>query len=168
MSCRGARPSLDEVYHFAHSVIVVRAPIPRDQIALSPPRILNGSFVEGRSLPLRSGAGLPDMNLGHSKRQKTARRSHELPQAVRDNSWGLSDRVMLEPAQALNEACTVDVALCEKLYDFPRPAIRSGGNSVICSLSPNREARLTVKFTSKMPRKILPSDLPSKPFAWER
>jgi hypothetical protein len=68
MSCLGARPSLDEVYHFAHSVIVVRAPIPRDQIALSPPRIFNGSFVEGGSLPLRSGVGRksPHIAKGHS------------------------------------------------------------------------------------------------------
>ena len=62
MSCRVARPTLDEVYHFAHSVVVVRAPIQRDAIARTPPRISNGSFVEGRSPPLRSGVGrqLPD------------------------------------------------------------------------------------------------------------
>jgi hypothetical protein len=74
-----------------------------------------------RISPLRWRAireNLPGMNLGQSKRQKTAKRSHELRQAVavRDNSWGLSDRVLLEPTQASNEACTVDVRDDEKVF----------------------------------------------------
>jgi hypothetical protein len=60
------------------------------------------------------------------------------------------------------------VAAGEKHYDFPRPAIRSGENSVICGFSRNPEARLTVKLRNKTPRKLLPSDLPSKRFAWGR
>src|SRR5450755_3415982 len=59
-----------------------------------------------RISPLRWRAireNLPDMNLGHSKRQETAKRPHELRQAVRGNSRDLSERVLLEPTQASNE-----------------------------------------------------------------
>ena len=59
------------------------------------------------------------MNLGHSKRQKTAKRSHELRRGARDNSWELSDRVLLERMQASNEARAVAVALCENLKICP-------------------------------------------------
>jgi hypothetical protein len=41
---------------------------------------------------------LPDMNLSDSKRQKTAKHPHAFLRAVRDNLWGLSDRVLLERA----------------------------------------------------------------------
>jgi hypothetical protein len=102
------------------------------------------------------------MNLGHSKRQKTAKRSHELRQAVRDNSWGLSDRVLLEPTQASNEACTVDVALCEKPYELPSPTICSAKNSAICKLLSKFKSGLTVKIKTRMTKKFLPS----KGFAW--
>jgi hypothetical protein len=34
------------------------------------------------------------MKFGHSKSQNTAKRSHELRQTVRNNSWDLSDRVL--------------------------------------------------------------------------
>jgi hypothetical protein len=69
---------------------------------------------------------------------------------------------------ALDQDCINAVAADEKLYDFPSRAIPRGGNPVICWLSRIPEARLTVKFRNKTPRKILPSDLPSKPFAWGR
>jgi hypothetical protein len=65
------------------------------------------------------------MNLGHSKRQKTAKRSHELRQVVRDNAPDLSDRVLLERMQASDKACAVDVALCEKPYELPSQTIWS-------------------------------------------
>ena len=106
------------------------------------------------------------MNLGHSMRQKTAKRSNELRQAVRDNSWGLSDRVLLERMQASDEACIVDVALCEKPYELPSPTIWSAKNSVICRLLSNLILSLTVKIRHRMAKEFLPSDLPSKPFAW--
>jgi hypothetical protein len=48
---------------------------------------------------------------------------------------------------------------------FPRLAIRSGENFVIYGLSRNPEASLTAKLRNKTPRKLLLSDLPSKPFA---
>src|SRR6267378_5216079 len=59
-----------------------------------------------RISPLRWRAireNLSDMKLGHFKRQKTATRSHELQQAVHDNSWGLSDRVLLERMHGSDE-----------------------------------------------------------------
>lgn len=52
-----------------------------------------------------------------------------------------------------------------KPYDFPNPANRSAEISMICSLSRDPEASLTVKFRSRRPKKFLPSDLPSKQFA---
>jgi hypothetical protein len=70
------------------------------------------------------------------------------------------------PGAASCPGCVNAMALGEKTNDFPSPAIRNSENSEICRLSCNLEARLTVKFRSKMPRKILPSDLPSKEFAW--
>jgi hypothetical protein len=69
---------------------------------------------------------------------------------------------------ALDQACINAVAAGENLYDFPSRANLHGGNPVICWLSRIPEARLTVKFKGRTPRKILPSDLPSKPFAWGR
>jgi hypothetical protein len=57
-------------------------------------------------------------------------------------------------------------AVDEKLSDFPSSAIQSGKNSVICRVSRVPRIGLTVKFRNKASRKILPSDLPSKPFAW--
>jgi hypothetical protein len=65
------------------------------------------------------------MNLGHSKRQETAKRSHELRQVARDHASGLSDRVLLERMQASGVAGAVDVALCEKPYELPSPTIWS-------------------------------------------
>jgi hypothetical protein len=59
-------------------------------------------------------------------------------------------------------------AVDEKLSDFPSSAIRSGKSSVICGVSYVPRIGLTVKFRNRAPRKILPSDLPSKPFPWER
>jgi len=55
--------------------------------------------------------------------------------------------------------------LQRKLYNFPSPAIQTGENSMICRLSCIPEARMTVKFSSRTPRKLLPPDLPSKRFA---
>ncbi len=54
------------------------------------------------------------MSFGHGKGQKTTKRSHELRRAVRDTSWGLSDRVSLGYMPASDEGCTVDMALWEK------------------------------------------------------
>jgi hypothetical protein len=108
------------------------------------------------------------MNLGHSKRQKTAKRSHELRQVVRDNASGLSDRVLLERMQASAEACAVDVALCEKHYELPSPTIWSAKNAVIYRLLSNSKSGLTVKIRNRMTKKFLPSDLPSKRLALGR
>jgi hypothetical protein len=55
-----------------------------------------------------------------------------------------------------------------KLNDFPSSTIQSGKNSVICRVSRVPRIGLTVKFRNRIARRILPSDLPSKPFAWER
>jgi hypothetical protein len=121
-----------------------------------------------RISPLRWRAireNLPDMNLGHSKRQETAKRPHELRQAVRGNSRGLSERVLLEPTQASNEAYTVDVAPCEKPYELRSPTIWSAKNSAICRLLNKLKSGLTVKIRNRMTKKFLPSDLPSKRFA---
>jgi len=124
-----------------------------------------------RISPLRSCAireNLPDMNLGHSKRQETAKRSHELRQVVRDHASGLSDRVVLERMRASDEARAVDVALCEKPYELPSPTIWSAKNFVICRLLSNFKSGLTVKIRNRMTKKFLPSDLPSIRFAWWR
>jgi hypothetical protein len=123
-----------------------------------PPYFLRISLL--RSCAIREN--LPDMNLGHSKRQKTAKRSHELRQVVRDNGSCVSDRVLLERMQASDEACAVDVALCEKPYELPSPTIWSAKHSVICRLLSNFKSGLTVKIRNKMTKKFLPSDLPSK------
>jgi hypothetical protein len=63
----------------------------------------------------------------------------------------VSDCVLLERMQASDEACAVDVALCEKPYELPSPTILS-----------NFKSDLTVKIRNKMTKKFLPSDLPSK------
>jgi hypothetical protein len=55
-----------------------------------------------------------------------------------------------------------------KLNDFPSSAIQRGRSSVICRLSRVPRIGLTVKFRNRTPRRNLPSDLPSKPFRWER
>jgi hypothetical protein len=106
------------------------------------------------------------MNLGHSKRQKTAKRSHELREAVRDNLWGLSDRALLERMPVSDEACAADVAIGGKLYELPNRTIWIAKNSVICGLLRNPKFGLTVKIRNRMTKKFLPSDLPSKRFAW--
>ena len=106
-----------------------------------------------RISPLRWRAireNLPDMNLGHSKRQKTAKRSHEHRQVARDHTSGLSDRVLLERMQASGVADTVDVALCEKPYELPSPTIWSAKNSVNCRLLSNFKSGLTVKIRNRM------------------
>jgi hypothetical protein len=59
-------------------------------------------------------------------------------------------------------------AVDEKLNDFPSSTIQSGKSSVICGVSRGPRIGLTVKFKGTTPRIILPSDLPSKPSAWER
>jgi hypothetical protein len=113
--------------------------------------------------PLRSCAiceNLPDMNLGHCKRQKTANRSHELRQVVRGNASGLSDRVLLERIQASDEVCAVDVALCEKPYELPSSTIWSAENSVICRLLSNFKSGLTVKSRNKIPLRAIDPERP--------
>jgi hypothetical protein len=64
-----------------------------------------------------------------------------------------------------DQACINAVAAGEKLYDFPSRANLRGGNPVFYWLSRIPEARLTVKSKGRTPRKILPSDFPSKRFA---
>jgi hypothetical protein len=76
------------------------------------------------------------------------------------------DRVLFIRVPALDQACINAMALGGKLNDFPSPTIRSSENSEICRLSCNLEARLTVKLRNGTPGRFLPSDLPSKPFAW--
>ncbi|SRR6266436_2462399 len=129
------------------------------------------SSIFSPKLPHRRRAfcgNLPDMRLSHSKRQKGAKRSRHLWRVVPEGVWGAGDRVLLVRMPALDQACINAVAAGEKLYDFLSWAILCGGNPVICWLSRVPEARLTVKFKGRMSRKILPSDLPSKPFAWEQ
>jgi hypothetical protein len=109
---------------------------------------------------------LPNMNLSHSNRQKTAKRSHELRQVARDHTPGLSDRVLLERMQASGVAGAVDVALCENPYDLLSPTIWSAKNSVNCRLLDNFKSGLTVKIRNRTTKKLLPSDLPSKRLAW--
>ena len=92
---------------------------------------------------------------------KTAKRSHELWQAVRDTSWGLSDRDPLGRMPVLDEACTVDVALWEKPYELPSRTICSAKNSAICMLLSTFKSGLTVKIRNRMTKKFLLSDLPS-------
>ena len=115
---------------------------------------------------------LPDMSLSHSKRQKTAKRSHELRRAVRDNSWGLSDRVLLKRMPASDEACTAKVALGEKPNELPSRTILGAKHSVICRLLSNLNLSLTVEIRNSMAKDFLPSDLPSdlpsKRFTWGR
>jgi hypothetical protein len=98
------------------------------------------------------------MKFGHSKSQNTAKRSHELRRTVRNNSWDLSDRVLLERVPASNEACTVDVALTQKPYELPSRAIWSAKNLVICrrlnnsdfkNQEPDGEKIFTVRFAVK-------------------
>jgi hypothetical protein len=55
-----------------------------------------------------------------------------------------------------------------KLNYFPSSAIQSGKSSVICRVSRVSRIGLTVKLRDRTRRKILPSDLPSKSFRWER
>jgi hypothetical protein len=105
------------------------------------------------------------MNLHHSMRHKAAKSSQTLWWIVRYNAWDVGDRLPLEGMPALDQACVNAMALGEKPSDFPSPAIGSSENAEICRLSRNPEGRLTVKFLSKRPKKILPSDLPSKRFA---
>jgi hypothetical protein len=80
----------------------------------------------------------------------------------------LSDRELLEAAQALNEACKVDVALCEKPYELLSPTIWSAKNAAICRLLSKFKSGLTVKIRNRMTKKLFPSDLPSNRFAWGR
>ena len=96
--------------------------------------------------------------LGHSKRHKAGKRSHEPRQAVRDDSWGLSDRVLLERMQASDEACTVVVALCEKPCELASQTIWSANNSVICRLLSKFKSGLTVKVGDRMTKRLLPSN----------
>jgi hypothetical protein len=101
-------------------------------------------------------------------RQKAAKRSQKLWRVVRYNAWDVGDRVPLEGMPALDQACISAMALGEKLSDFPSPAIRSSENSEICRLSCNLEARLTVKFRSRTPRKIFFVRFTVRFIRWER
>src|ERR1700676_1439620 len=93
------------------------------------------------------------MNLSNPEQQLAGKRSRHLWRVVHQGVWGASNGVLLVRMPG------------ERPYDFPSPAIRSGENPMIYRLWRNPGARLTVKFKSKTPRKILPSDLPSKRFA---
>jgi hypothetical protein len=85
------------------------------------------------------------MKFGHNRSQNTAKRSHELRRAVRNNSWDLSDRVLLKRVPASNEACTVNVGLTEKTYELRSWGIWSAKELVICRPSNNIDFSLTVK-----------------------
>jgi hypothetical protein len=111
---------------------------------------------------------LPDMNLSDGKRQKTAKRPHAFLRAVRDNLWGLSDRVLLERVPTSDEPCTVDVAPGEKPYESPSRTIWNAKDPVIFRLFRNLGFSLTVKIWHRMAKRFLPSDLPSKRLAWGR
>ncbi|SRR5229473_7465501 len=100
------------------------------------------------------------MNLRPSTQQKAAKLSQKL--------WRVVHRVPLEGMPGLDQACINAAAAGEKLYDFPSPTIRTAEYSMICRVSRNPEVRLTVKVSKQNARRILPSDLPSKRFAWER
>jgi hypothetical protein len=97
---------------------------------------------------------LPHMNIGHSNRQKTAKRSHEVRQVARDHASGLSDRVLSERMQASSVAGAVDVALCEKPYELLSPTIWSAENSVNCRLLSNFKSGLTVKNRKQHDEKV--------------
>jgi hypothetical protein len=75
-----------------------------------------------RSCAIREN--LPDMNLGHSKRQKTAKRSHELRQVVRDNGSCVSDRVLLERMQASVTGRWIHIAPCGTIFDATAEQLR--------------------------------------------
>jgi hypothetical protein len=105
------------------------------------------------------------MNFSHAKQQIRAKRSGHLLRVVDENVCGFSDRSLLAHMPASDQARINAVAAGEKLYDFPSRANLCGGNPVFCWLSRIPEARLTVKLKDRTPRNILPSDLPSKPFA---
>jgi hypothetical protein len=78
---------------------------------------------------------------------------------------GLSDRGLLERMHATDETCAVDVALCKKPYELPSLMTWRAKDPVICRLLSNFKSGLTVKISSRMTKKFLPSDLPSKQFA---
>ncbi len=86
------------------------------------------------------------LNLSDSKRQKTAKRPHAFLRAVRDNLWGLSDRVLLERVPTSDEPCTVDAAPGEKPYKLPSRTIWNAKDPVICRLLGNLGFSLTVKI----------------------
>src|SRR6266481_6413378 len=106
------------------------------------------------------------MNRSHAKQQIRAKRSRHLWRVVDEDVRGFGDRSLSAYMPTSDQACINAVAADEKLYDFPSRANPRGGNPVFCWLSRIPEARLTVKFKGRTPRKILPSDLPSKPSAW--
>ncbi len=105
------------------------------------------------------------MNLSHAKQQIRAKRSCHLWRVIDEDVRGFSDRSLLAYMPTSDQACINAVAAGEKLYDFPSRANLRGGNPVFCWVLSIPEARLTVKFKGRTPREILPSDLPSKPFA---
>jgi hypothetical protein len=111
---------------------------------------------------------IPNVNLSHAKQQITTKRSRHVWRIVHGGVRSVSDKVLLIRMPALDEACVSATAACEKLYIFLNPAIGSDANPAICRLRRNLEARLTVKIRNRPLREFLPSDLPSKPFAWGR
>jgi hypothetical protein len=129
-----------------------------------PPHFPRNSHLRLRVLRVN----IPDMNLSHAKQQIPAKRSRHVWRVVHGGVWSVSDKVLLARMPALDEACVSATAAGEKLYIFQSPAIGSDANPTICRLWRNLEARLTVKFKGRTPRKILPSDLPSKRFAGRR
>jgi hypothetical protein len=126
------------------------------------------SWPVGARCPKTAASRDIGMSLRHSMRQESAQRCQKLLRVVRESVRGAFDRVLFIRVPALDQAYINAMALGGKLNDFPSSAIRSSEYSEICRLSGNLEARLTVKFRNRTPRKILPSDLPSKRCAWGR
>ena len=92
------------------------------------------------------------MSLSHSKRQKAAKRSHEL-RVVRDNAWGLLDRVLLERMPASAEACIGDVVRGKNLYALPDD-LECERLVYLYRLLSNCKFSLTVKIRSRMAREF--------------
>ena len=56
----------------------------------------------------------------------------------------------------------------EEFHKFRRPAMRNACDAFICSVLGYLADPLTVFSGAGVARKLLPADLPSKSFAWER
>jgi len=80
--------------------------------------------------------------------------TRHLWRVVDEDVRGFGDRSLSAYMPTSDQACINAVASDEKLYDFPSRVNPRGGNPVFCWLSRIPEARLTVKFKGRTPRKI--------------